>query len=181
MNDNSLLLKALHFAADKHRAQRRKDVHASPYINHPICVAEILSSIGEVDDVEILAAAVLHDTVEDTETSLAELSREFGDRVARIVGEVTDDKNLSKADRKRTQIEHAPELSEEAALVKIADKISNVTDVSDNPPSGWDMNRRMEYLDWAEMVVEKCPVVSKPLLTQFELILASGRSAVGMQ
>jgi len=181
MSDVSILLKALHFAADKHRDQRRKDVNTSPYINHPIGVAQILSEVGGVDDPEILAAAILHDTVEDTETSLAELSREFGDRVARIVSEVTDDKSLSKADRKKRQIEHAPELSEEGALVKVADKISNVTDVSNNPPSGWDINRRMEYLDWAERVVGKCPVVNTPLLAKFELMLASGRSAVGIQ
>jgi guanosine-3',5'-bis(diphosphate) 3'-pyrophosphohydrolase len=177
MNDVSILLKAIHFAADKHRDQRRKDVNASPYINHPIHVAQILSEVG-VDDPEILAAAVLHDTVEDTETSLAELVREFGDRVARIVSEVTDDKSLSKADRKRLQIEHALELSEEGALVKIADKISNVADVSNNPPSDWDQSRRIEYLDWAERVVKNCPVVSMPLLEQFDLTLDLAKSAV---
>ena len=176
----SLLLKALHFAADKHRDQRRKDVHASPYINHPITVAQILSRVGGVDDAEILAAAVLHDTVEDTETTFEELELEFGGRVAGIVGEVTDDKTLSKAERKRLQIEHARHISEEGALVKIADKISNVQDVTNNPPEGWDDKRRLEYLDWAEHVVKSCPVVNESLLDQFDDVLCNGKAQLSI-
>ncbi len=166
LTDTSILLKALHFAADRHRDHRRKDVHASPYINHPIHVAQILAEVG-IQDPETLAAAVLHDTVEDTETSLGELAVEFGDRVARIVSEVTDDKTLSKDERKRLQIEHAPDLSEEAALVKVADKISNVTDVLENPPDGWDDKRRKDYVEWARAVVDKCPVVKRSLTERF--------------
>jgi guanosine-3',5'-bis(diphosphate) 3'-pyrophosphohydrolase len=175
MTDTSILLKALHFAADKHRDHRRKDVHASPYINHPIHVAQILSEVG-VEDPEILAAAILHDTVEDTETSLGELASEFGDRVSRIVAEVTDDKSLPKQERKRLQIEHAPELSDEAALVKVADKISNVTDVINNPPPDWDDERRKEYVQWARAVVGKCRVVNKELTDRF-LLIASKENA----
>ena len=180
MSDVSILLKALRFAADKHRDQRRKDVNASPYINHPIGVAQTLSEVGGVDDPEILAAAVLHDTVEDTESTIEELAKEFGARVASIVGEVTDDKTLPKAERKRLQIEHARHISEEGALVKIADKISNVQDVTNNPPEGWDDKRRLEYLDWAEHVVKSCPVVNVSLLDQFDDVLCNGQAQLSI-
>lgn len=180
MNDTSLLLKALHFAADKHRDQRRKDSQASPYINHPITVAQILSEVGAVDDVEVLIAAILHDTVEDTETTIEELEKEFGSRVAGIVGEVTDDKTLSKAERKRLQIEHARHISKEGALVKIADKISNVQDVTHSPPKGWDDKRRLEYLDWAEQVVKSCPVVNASLSDQFDDVLCNGKARLSI-
>ena len=113
----ALLLKALAFAAHKHRDQRRKDAGASPYINHPIALADVLVNEGGVIDVEVICAALLHDTVEDTATTHEELANAFGSRIARIVAEVTDDKALAKDERKRLQIEHAPALSREAKLV----------------------------------------------------------------
>jgi len=150
----ALLLKALAFAAHKHRDQRRKDREASPYINHPIALADVLVNEGGVSDVEVLCAALLHDTVEDTATTHEELVDAFGARVARIVAEVTDDKTLSKADRKRLQVEHAARLSPEAKLVKLADKICNLRDVAERPPASWDLARRREYFDWAKQVVD---------------------------
>ena len=149
-----LLLKALAFAAHKHRDQRRKDREASPYINHPIALADVLVNEGGVTDMEVLCAAMLHDTLEDTATTAQELARAFGARIASIVVEVTDDKNLPKAERKRMQIEHAPGLSKEAKLVKLADKICNLRDVAERPPEGWDLARRREYFDWAKRVVD---------------------------
>jgi guanosine-3',5'-bis(diphosphate) 3'-pyrophosphohydrolase len=175
MHKVSLLLKALHFAADKHRDQKRKDVSASPYINHPIFVAQILADVGGIDDLEVLSAAVLHDTVEDTETEVTDIEKEFGERVANIVGEVTDDKSLEKSERKRLQIEHARDISEEGALVKVADKIANVRDIASNPPKDWDQARRVEYLDWAEQVVGSCPKVNSALENYFYESLASAR------
>jgi len=150
----ALLLKALAFAAHKHRDQRRKDHEASPYINHPIALADVLVNEGGVSDVEVLCAALLHDTVEDTATTPEELVDAFGSRVARIVAEVTDDKALNKADRKRLQVENAAHLSPEAKLVKLADKICNLRDVAERPPAGWDLARRREYFDWAKRVVD---------------------------
>jgi guanosine-3',5'-bis(diphosphate) 3'-pyrophosphohydrolase len=150
----ALLLKALAFAAHKHRDQRRKDPEASPYINHPIALADVLVNEGGVSDVEVLCAALLHDTVEDTATTPKELEEAFGPRIARIVAEVTDDKALSKAERKRLQIEHAARLSREAKLVKLADKICNLRDVAERPPASWDLARRREYFDWAKRVVD---------------------------
>src|ERR687888_608990 len=149
----ALLLKALAFAAHKHRDQRRKDAQASPYINHPIALADVLVNEGGVTDIEVLCAALLHDTVEDTATTHEELVNAFGTRIARIVAEVTDDKRLPKAERKRLQIEHAAALSPEAKLVKLADKICNLRDVADRPPAQWNLERRREYFQWAKNVV----------------------------
>lgn len=150
----ALLLKALAFAAHKHRDQRRKDADASPYINHPIALADVLVNEGGVTDFEVLCAALLHDTVEDTATTHEELVDAFGERIARIVAEVTDDKTLPKAERKRLQIEHAPRISRAAQLVKLADKLVNLRDVAERPPAKWDLARRREYFDWARQVVD---------------------------
>jgi guanosine-3',5'-bis(diphosphate) 3'-pyrophosphohydrolase len=150
----AMLIGALSFAADKHRNQRRKDKEASPYINHPIALARILSVEGGVDDGVVLCAAVLHDTIEDTETRYDELAGQFGREIADVVLEVTDDKALPKAERKQLQIEHAPNLSRAAKLVKLADKIANVRDVADHPPAEWPLERRREYFDWAKRVVD---------------------------
>jgi GTP diphosphokinase / guanosine-3',5'-bis(diphosphate) 3'-diphosphatase len=150
----SLLISATAFAADKHRNQRRKDPEASPYINHPIALANVLLNEAEIDDVTVLAAALLHDTVEDTDTTGDELRRTFGEAVAGLVLEVTDDKSLPKAERKRLQIEHAPHLSRGAKLIKLADKICNLRDVRLTPPAGWSLERRREYFDWARSVID---------------------------
>src|SRR3954451_11820415 len=150
----ALLLKALAFAAHKHRDQRRKDAEASPYINHPIALADVLVNEGGVTDIDVLSAALLHDTVEDTATTHEELVDVFGARIARIVAEVTDDQNLPKADRKRLQIERAPSISREAKLVKLADKLVNLRDVAERPPAKWDLARRQEYFEWAKQVID---------------------------
>jgi guanosine-3',5'-bis(diphosphate) 3'-pyrophosphohydrolase len=145
---------ALQFAAHKHRDQRRKDMEASPYINHPIALANILWVEGGVHDPAVIKAALLHDTIEDTETTPEELKERFGRKVASIVDEVTDDKSLLKAERKRLQVEHAPHISREAKLVKLADKISNLRDLGASPPKTWPKSRVREYFDWAKSVVD---------------------------
>lgn len=150
----SHLLRALRFAAQKHRMQRRKDLEASPYINHPIEVAHILLIEAAVTDEIALMAAVLHDTIEDTETTPEELSAAFGPEVLGVVLEVTDDKSKPKMERKRLQVEHAPHLSSRAKLVKMADKIANLRDVRSAPPAGWSEQRVIEYYDWAKAVVD---------------------------
>ncbi len=167
-----LLFRALEFAAHKHRDQRRKDVDATPYINHPIQLAGLLACEGCVTDASILAAAILHDTVEDTETTAAELEREFGVTIAALVMEVTDDKSLPKAERKRMQIEHAAHISHGAKLVKLADKICNVRDMNLSPPADWDLTRRREYFDWASAVVEQLQGTNANLETLFAKELA---------
>jgi guanosine-3',5'-bis(diphosphate) 3'-pyrophosphohydrolase len=154
MDDTAWLIKAADFAALKHRRQRRKDAEASPYINHPLALARVLKLEAGVDDVEVLVAAILHDTVEDTETTVEELAREFSPAIAAIVAEVTDDKSLAKAERKRMQVEHAPHISPQAKLVKLADKICNLRDVINAPPARWSLERRRSYFDWAGAVID---------------------------
>jgi GTP diphosphokinase / guanosine-3',5'-bis(diphosphate) 3'-diphosphatase len=174
---SALLLAAAHFAADKHRDQRRKDSAASPYINHPIAVAEVMAWNG-VTDIVALQAALLHDTIEDTETTVAEIEDGFGTDVLGVVLEVTDDKSLEKAERKRRQIEEAPGMSDAAKLVKLGDKICNVTDVAANPPAGWDQSRRVEYLDWTEAVVRGCRGVHTVLEAHYDRALAEARTMI---
>jgi len=175
------ILKALHFAASKHRDQRRKDVEASPYINHPIEVAELLSRVGGVQDLTTLQVAILHDTIEDTKTAPEELEEAFGSEVRRVVEEVTDDKRLPKLERKRLQIEHAPQLSERAKQIKLADKISNVRSVTQTPPADWTLQRRREYLDWTKQVVPGLRGCNTSLESLYYPLLQGARDALGSE
>jgi guanosine-3',5'-bis(diphosphate) 3'-pyrophosphohydrolase len=172
MSDITLVLRALAFAAHKHRDQRRKDVEASPYINHPISLANILTGEGGMTDVEVICAALLHDTIEDTDTTAEELERECGQAIKAIVLEVTDDKTLPKAERKRMQIEHAAHASTKAKLVKLADKISNLRDVANSPPANWTLERRQEYFDWAKQVIDQVRGVHPKLEAVFDAAYA---------
>ncbi len=171
------LLKAASFAAGKHRMQRRKDAEASPYINHPLAIAHILCSEGGVTDSTILAAALLHDTLEDTQTSPGELEREFGPVVAAIVAEVTDDKSLPKEERKRLQVAKASSKSEGAKLVKLADKISNLRDIAATPPADWALERREGYFRWAKEVVDEVRGVNARLEAAFDHAYEQGLRA----
>ena len=173
--DSALLLEAAAFAADRHKDQRRKGADASPYINHPIEVARLLATVGGVSDVDVLRAAILHDTIEDTSTTGEELEARFGPTVRRLVEEVTDDKSLPKQERKDLQVAHAPQLSPGAKLIKLGDKISNVADVTDHPPADWPLERRMEYLDWTEAVVAGVRGTSPSMEHYYDSILARGR------
>ena len=176
-DDNARLLTALHFAADKHRDQRRKGECASPYINHPIEVAELLVRVGGVTDIVLLQAAILHDTLEDTETTAQELETRFGSTVRRLVEEVSDDKSLPKEQRKLLQVAYAPTLSREARQIKLADKICNLHDLTNRPPSDWPAERRIAYLDWSEQVVAGCRGVNARLEREFDEVLSAGRAS----
>ncbi|VVE76969.1 HD domain-containing protein [Pandoraea sputorum] len=169
MSNPADLLCAIQFAAERHRNQRRKDVDASPYINHPIAVAHLLATEGGVSDISVLMAAILHDTIEDTGTTVEELRSLFGAEVAEIVSEVTDDKTLPKQRRKELQIELAPYKSEKAALIKIADAACNFRDLINAPPQHWSSARRSEYFDWAALVVAGLRCDNAPLLHAFKI------------
>lgn len=177
----SLFFKALRFAAYKHRNQRRKDSQSSPYINHPIAVAETLWRVGHVREITTLVAAVLHDTIEDTDTTPEEVKAEFGDAVLSLVLEVTDDKRLPKAERKRLQIETAPHKSPGAKQIKLADKITNVYDVIHTPPLTWSLQRKWDYLDWTEKVVNGLRGQNRELEELYDQTLAEGRQILGRQ
>ena len=181
--DNSvgIILKAIRFAARKHKDQKRKDAKASPYINHPIGVTETLWTIGEVRDETLLVAAILHDTIEDTDTTEDEIKQEFGEEVLALVLEVTDDKSLPKPTRKQLQIEHAPQISRRAKLLKIADKINNIRDIIESPPPDWTLERRQEYLLWSEKVVAGLRGVSPKLESQYDELLAEGKRSLGLE
>ena len=147
------IVKAAQFASEKHKSQRRKDADASPYINHPLALANVLATEGGIDNPDVICAALLHDTIEDTNTTADELTTHFGPKVASIVLEVTDDKSLDKAVRKEEQVRHAPLISPEAKLVKLADKICNLRDILASPPADWGADRKRAYFDWAARVV----------------------------
>lgn len=160
------------FAAERHSNQRRKDAEASPYINHPIALAHLLATVGGVEDLNVLRAAILHDTVEDTETTEVEIRERFGDEVAEMVMEVTDDTSLPKQRRKELQVENAPHKSQGAAMIKLADKTCNLRDIATAPPADWPLLRRQEYFDLARRVVDGLPNVSAPLLAAFDAAYA---------
>ncbi len=166
-------VQAVAFAADKHRNQRRKDAEASPYINHPIALANVLANEGGIDDPVVLCAAMLHDTIEDTETTADELRTLFGTGVASVVLEVTDDKSLDKSVHKQRQVEHAPHLSPQAKLVKLADKISNLRDIQAAPPADWSVERKQDYFDWAARVVAGLRGVHPGLEAVFDRVYAA--------
>ena len=151
MSQLALLLKTVNFAAEKHINQRRKNATKSPYINHPIGVANLLADVG-VRDLGVLQAALLHDTVEDTATTFAELELVFGKDVADLVREVTDDKSLPKDQRKREQVRHASQTTSRARLVKLADKLHNLSDILVVPPP-WTPERIQGYFVWSREVV----------------------------
>lgn len=174
-NDITLLLGALNFSAGKHRHQRRKDHRASPYINHPIEVAHILWTIGHVHDVPAIIAAILHDTIEDTDATAQDILDLFGEEVTGLVLEVSDDKNLPKLERKQNQIAHSPHLSQRAKQIKLADKICNVRDIAFSPPESWTMDRRIDYLQWAEAVIEGLRGVNPKLEQYFDETLEAAR------
>jgi guanosine-3',5'-bis(diphosphate) 3'-pyrophosphohydrolase len=174
-SDLSLILKALRFSADKHRHQRRKGEDASPYINHPIEVTETLWNVGQVRDVTLLVAAILHDTIEDTQTTPEEIKTLFGQEVLSLVEEVSDDKSLPKAERKRLQIETAPHKSFLAKQLKLADKICNVRDVGNSPPADWSQQRRVDYLEWTEKVIAGLRGCNRSLENLYDDVLQEAR------
>ncbi|HEX2970365.1 MAG TPA: HD domain-containing protein [Bacteroidales bacterium] len=182
MDDIGLIFRALEFAAIRHKNQFRKGEDRPPYINHPIQVANLLVNEGGEKDPVLLAAAILHDVIEDTVDSESEknelinkIKDLFGEEVLSVTLEVTDDKNLQKAERKRLQVEHAPTISINAKKLKLADKILNVRDITSNPPVGWNPERITGYFDWAEKVVTGLRGVNKKLEDMFDDVLAKAR------
>jgi guanosine-3',5'-bis(diphosphate) 3'-pyrophosphohydrolase len=181
MDDSvGLVLKTIRFAAEKHNDQRRKDSKSSPYINHPIQVAEMLWTMGEVREDALLVASILHDTLEDTATSPEEIRTQFGEEVLALVLEVTDDKSLPQQVRKQHQIESAPHKTRNAKLLKLADKICNVRDLIDSPPRSWSLGRKREYLLWTEKVVAGLRGASARLESHYDELLARGKNLLGI-
>lgn len=179
MNNLEKLLKAADFAAQKHTGQTRKGINGEPYINHPLEVAYILVSIGKIEDTDILTAAILHDTIEDTDTTKEDIVERFGKNIAEMVMEVTDDKSLPKAERKLLQIEHAPHLSTGAKQIKLADKTSNISDILHNPPENWTDERRADYIEWGKKVVAGLRGVNEDLEKNFDKLIFKANEKLG--
>ncbi len=173
LDDVYQIIDGIVFSAEKHQFQTRKDSSNTPYIIHPIGVANNLMTIGKVRDADVIIAALLHDTVEDTDTSFDEIESRFGVRVTDFVREVTDDKSLAKDVRKRLQIEHAPHKSFGAAQVKLSDKLYNLSDMAKCPPQGWEEERVDAYFRWAQSVVDNLPWVNAPLKQAVDDVIAS--------
>ena len=180
ISDIALVLKAAEFAAHKHRNQRRKGASQRPYIGHCIEVARLVADVGKVEDANVLAAALLHDTVEDTDTTREELREEFGQVIDDIVAEVTDDKTLDSAVRKDAQVAHAPNLTAGAKVIKLADKISNVREIGVDPPS-WTIERRRDYFAWAARVVAAIGSVNPELEGLFASTLETATRILAAQ
>lgn len=174
------LLNVIQFSAVKHRDQRRRDQARSPYINHPIEVARLLWDVGRVRDEATLAAAILHDTIEDTETTPDEIRQAFGDEVSGLVQEVTDNRSLPKQRRKQLQIERAPHISHKAKLIKLADKISNVNDLLHSPPRRWSLARKQQYLLWTEKVVAGMRGANPALEQCYDKLLIEGKRLLNL-
>jgi (p)ppGpp synthase/HD superfamily hydrolase len=174
-NDSSLpsqpiqrILAAAHFAAQRHAGQRRKGRAAEPYINHLIEVAELVAEASEVMDTNLIMAAFLHDTVEDTGVTPEELEERFGADVTSLVMEVTDDKTLPKERRKQLQVENAPRRTVRAQALKLADKISNLRAILDSPPPDWSPQRKHDYFDWAQRVISGLTSPNQKLKAEFD-------------
>ena len=168
------ILKAIKFAAEKHSGQRRKNFTATPYINHPIEVAEYLSRVGGVSDEAILISALLHDTIEDTDTTKEEIETEFGKDVLQLVLECTDDKSLTRVEQKRLQVVNAPKKSPGAKMIKIADKTCNLRSILADPPRDWSVTRKLEYFQWASDVIVGLKGINADLDHEVESILKTG-------
>ena len=177
MTDLAKILDAATFAADKHQDQTRKG-NGQPYINHPLEVARLLANVGGVDDEDMIIAGLLHDTVEDSDTTFEQLEERFGERATGFVRELTDDKSLPKKERKRLQVEHAPHMTLEAKQIKLADKISNIRDITENPPAAWTKKRRREYVEWGERVVAGLRGSNPKLERLFDDLVAAARMKI---
>ena len=173
-----LMLKVLRFASEKHKHQRRKDKERSPYINHPIDVAERIWNRGHYHDINAICAALLHDTVEDTEATFEEIEGLFGKKITDIVREVTDDKSLAKSARKQAQIDHGPHLSIEAKHIKLGDKTSNVTDVCRSTPPDWSKERCRDYLDWTKQMIDTISGTNGPMENDYLAILTEAKAGL---
>ncbi|MGQ9367141.1 HD domain-containing protein [Azospirillum sp. A39] len=166
--------RALDFAAHKHTDQRRKGLRAEPYVNHLAEVARLVAEATDGAEPDAVIAALLHDTLEDTDATREEIAQAFGERIAAIVVEVTDDKRLPKAERKRRQVDHAPHASRPAKLVKLADKVSNLRSMAVSPPANWAQRRKVEYFEWAAAVVAGLRGTNERLEAQFDEAYESG-------
>jgi (p)ppGpp synthase/HD superfamily hydrolase len=184
-SDLALVSRAADYAARRHVNQRRKGANQEPYVNHLAEVAHLLATTAEEPNPQLLAAAWLHDTLEDTcptkedyERTKVEIEKQFGPAILRLVLEVTDDKALPKEVRKRLQVETTAGKSREARLLKLADKASNLFAIAVSPPASWDTARIAAYIKWTEDVVASCRGLNVELEGTFDMAAAAARARI---
>ena len=170
--DIQRILAAARFAAERHGGQKRKGNAAEPYINHLIEVAQLIAESSDTLDTELVMAGLLHDTVEDTATTSEELREYFGEDVAGLVAEVTDDKSLPKEVRKALQVQTAPQKTPRAQVIKLADKVSNLRSMLTSPPANWSEARKREYFEWAKQVIGGLRSPNPILKAEFDAVCA---------
>ena len=168
MNELVSVLRAADAAARWHVHQRRKGSAQEPYINHLLEVASLVTQATGGTDPDAVIAALLHDAIEDQGVPAETIAGEFGERVADLVMEVTDDKKLPTAERKRLQVENAPKKSRQAKLIKLADKTSNLRALVSSPAPDWSVRRKIEYIEWARRVVRGLGPANAVLEKQFD-------------
>jgi (p)ppGpp synthase/HD superfamily hydrolase len=173
------VISAADYAARQHAGQRRKGEHGEPYINHLTEVAALLAAATGGCDHVLVIGGLLHDTIEDTDTRPRDIDERFGSEVAALVAEVTDDKSLPKAERKRLQVETTPHKSRRAKLLKIADKTSNLRALVASPPAGWTEERLRDYVRWAAEVVRSCRGLNAALEAAFDAAYDEARARYG--
>lgn len=174
------LMRAAFFAAQRHSQQKRKGAQGEPYVNHLLEVSALLAQATGGQDIDLLIAALLHDTIEDVGVTREEIEQQFGREVAGLVMEVTDNKQLPKAERKALQVQSAPHKSERARMIKIADKTSNLRALVSSPPTDWSLERKAEYFRWAASVVAGCRGVNPELEAEFDRAYEAGAQALGV-
>ncbi len=177
--DLILLARAADYAARQHVSQRRKGERSEPYVNHLTEVTDLLASATDGRDAVLLAAGMLHDTLEDTDATYEDLEQRFGPEVAALVAEVTDDKSLPKEERKRLQIAKTPAKSVRARMLKLADKTSNLRALVSTPPAGWTEVRLADYVVWAAEVVKSCRGLNATLEAAFDAAHAEAARRYG--
>jgi len=172
------VLRAADAAARWHVNQRRKGAAQEPYITHLLEVARLVGEATNGADHNLIVAALLHDTIEDQGVTREEIAAQFNDDVAALVVEVTDDKKLPKAERKRLQIKHAPNLTSRAKILKLADKISNLRSLATSPPADWPVQRRADYVIWTSEVVRGLRGASSLLEQEFDRAAADAERTI---
>lgn len=175
------VLRAADAAARWHVHQRRKGSAQEPYINHLLEVASLVAEAKHGEDPDLVIAALLHDAIEDQEVPSDLIAREFGKRVADVVKQVTDDKSLAKEERKKRQIASASKKSNEAKIIKLADKTSNMRAITFSPAPSWSVKRRLEYIGWAREVVAGLRGASPWLEQQFDHAAAEAEGSVAVR
>ena len=173
----TFVMQAAHFAAERHTGARRKGQRAAPYVNHVIEVAELVAAATGGTDPVLVAAALLHDVVEDGYGTFEEIEALFGAEVAAVCREVTDDNTLPAAERRRLQAEGVAACSPRARTLRLADKVSNLRSLVSDPPANWSPQRRAEYRRFTEAVAAGCRGANARLEAQFEEALAAAEAA----